>query len=398
MAQLLRSSLRVARREWGRLIEQKGVLLLMFGIPLLLFPVAAGIYVHGVVREMPVAVFDADRSELSRMTIRYLDATSAFQVVESAESIDEIQSLFRQGRIKAAFAIPEGMERDVKRGESSEVVVYNDATNLILANMTLKEASTVVKTVSAGIAMKQLRARGMGEDAARRAVMPIRIQTQSLYNPTYNYADYLVTGLIPALFQLTVMIVSVLLICGEEADGTFGQLVGIAQGSAASIVFGKAIPYVLCNLATSMGILWALYPLFGINVFGSSTSLLLLCLLFIAASLSVGLFISSVARDRMLATEVALFINLPAFIISGYIYPSRAMPWPYVAFAHLLPYTHFLDGFVTVGRMGLPLTNASSAIWALLVLIAAGTTGSVLMVRRRAGFLQSASIVTKEEI
>ncbi len=95
----------------------------MFGIPLVLFPVLAGIYLHGVVREMPVAVFDGDQSELSRMVIRYLDASSAFHVAGSASSVDEIQALFRQGQIRAAIAIPGSMERDVKRGESTQIVV-----------------------------------------------------------------------------------------------------------------------------------------------------------------------------------------------------------------------------------------------------------------------------------
>jgi len=397
MEQLLRSSLRVARREWQRLVETKGALLIMFGIPLALFPLLAGIYLHGVVREMPVAVFDADQSELSRLVIRYLDASSAFHVVGSASSVDEIQTLFRRGEIKAAVAIPESMERDVKRGENTQIVVYNDATNLILANMTLKEASTVVKTVSAGIAIKQLRSRGMSEDQARRAVMPIRVQAQSLYNPTYNYADYLVTGIVPALFQLTVMVLSVLLICGEEADGTFPQLASVARGNAVPIILGKALPYLACNLATSMGILWMLYPLFGISVSGSPAVLFLLFLLFVAASFFIGLMISSLVRDRMLATEVALFINIPAFIISGYIYPFRAMPWPYVAFANVLPYTHFLKGFVAVGRMGLPLSGASGPVLALLILTAVGMAGSAILIQRRIGSLQKAEHAVMEE-
>ena len=398
MRKILSAILNVARREWTRLKAAPGSFLLIFGIPAVAFPIVAAIYMNGVVRDMPVAVFDGDKSELSRMLVRSLDASSAFQVAEEASSVAEIRSLFRQGRIKAAFAIPNGMERDIKRGESSDVVVYNDATNLIQANLTLKESSTVIRTVAAGIGIKQLRSRGMTEDQARRAVMPIRVQAQSLYNPTYNYADYLVTGLVPALFQLTVMITAVLLICGEEADGSLGELIHEAQGSAAAIVIGKVIPLFFCHFATSIVIVGLLYPIFGISVSGSTIGVLSLFLMLIAASLALGVFISSIVRDRMLATEVALFINLPAFVISGYIFPFRAMPWPYVAFANLLPYTHFLKGFVTVGRMGLPLSDTASAAAALFLLIITAGTGSIILLRLRIASPAGAGTSSLEEL
>lgn len=397
MTQLLTSSVRVARREWGRLTARRGGLLLTFGVPLVLFPVLAGIYLHGVVREIPVAIFDGDRSELSRLIIRSLDATAAFQIVDYATSVEEIRSGFRRGRIRAAFVIPEGLERDMKRGKRTDIVVYNDATNLVLSNTTLKEASTVVKSVSAGAALKQLRSRGMGEVQAMGAIMPIRVQTQTLYNPTYNYSDYLVTGLVPALFQLTVMISAVLLICGERADGTWADLVRAAEGSSTAIVLGKGIPYLLCHAVTSAAILWILYPLFGINLAGAPLALFLLFLLFVAASFSLGIFISSVVPGRMLATEIALFINIPAFIISGYIYPFRAMPWPYIVFAEILPYTHLLNGFVSVGRMGLPLTDAAGPIGILLLFILAATGASIALVRRRMGAALRAGTAAEEQ-
>ena len=111
----------------------------MFGIPLALFPLLAGIYLHGVVREMPVAVFDGDQSELSRMVIRYLDASSAFHVVGSASSVDEIQALFRRGEIKAACCHPRkhGAGCEARRKHPDRRLQRCDESDL-LANMTLE--------------------------------------------------------------------------------------------------------------------------------------------------------------------------------------------------------------------------------------------------------------------
>jgi len=383
MRDLLRSSAMVARREWARLTADRWALFLTLGVPLALFPLVAGIYVRGVVRDIPVGVLDEDRSELSRLIVRSLDATAAFQVVESEHSIDEIRSAFRAGRIRGAFLMPDGLERDLKRGKRSEVVVFNDATNLVVSNLTLKEASTVVATVSAGIALKQLRSRGMGEEAALAAVMPVRVHAQALYNPAYNYADYLVSGLIPALFQLTVMTMVVLLIAGEVADGTFAELVRTAHGRPSAILLGKAAPYLFLHCVTSAGILWVLYPLIHITTAGSPAALYFLYVLFVTSALCVGIAISSLVRDRMFATEVAFFINIPAFIISGYIFPVRAMPLPYVIFADLLPYTHFLNAYISVGRMGLALADAAAEVCVLVLFVALSGVASLVMIRKR---------------
>ncbi len=179
----------VMRREWKRIVERKTIYLFTIFMPMLFFLFFAYIYVNGILRNIPVAVFDEDNSEISRIIIRGIDATSGFNVTEYVNSTDEIKNDFRQGKIRGAFYIPRDLERNLKRGKETSVVVFSDASNLIVSNTTLKEASTVIKTISGGILLKKLRSSGMQTQQAMNIISPIRIETQALYNFNYNYLN-----------------------------------------------------------------------------------------------------------------------------------------------------------------------------------------------------------------
>jgi ABC-2 type transport system permease protein len=344
----------VMRREWKRIVERKTIYLFTIFMPMLFFLFFAYIYVNGILRNIPVAVFDEDNSEISRIIIRGIDATSGFNVTEYVNSTDEIKNDFRQGKIRGAFYIPRDLERNLKRGKETSVVVFSDASNLIVSNTTLKEASTVIKTISGGILMKKLRSSGMQTQQAMNIISPIRIETQALYNFNYNYLNYLISGLLPVLLQMIIMTVAVLLISSEFVHHTINDLLETAEENVWAIIWGKSLPHLILHAATVLGLAGIIFPLFGMEIIGSTIGTILFLLFFVCVSFFFGLMISAVFHDQQFATEVSLFINVPAFIFSGFIFPLWAVPFLHSAFAQMIPSTHFIPGFLKIYQMGAP--------------------------------------------
>ncbi|MCB0752875.1 MAG: ABC transporter permease, partial [Ignavibacteriae bacterium] len=99
-------------------------------------------------------------------------------------------------------------------------------------------------------------------------------------------------------------------------------------------------------------IIGVIFPLYNIVVKGSLFTLLILIVAFIFASFLMGLLISTIFNDQLLATEIAVFINTPAFIFSGFTFPIWGMPFIHTIFAQILPFTHFLEAFLKVYQMG----------------------------------------------
>jgi len=199
---------------------------------------------------------------------------------------------------------------------------------------------------------------------------PVSVDTQALFNPSYNYANYLVPGLLPAFMQMFIMLVAVLVISAEYHEGTLAELFAAADGHAGVVLLGKSLPHLLVYGAMALGLLGIVFPIFHIPVAAPAVVILGLFLLFIAASFFLGLMISCLVHNQMLATEVAVFINTPAFMFSGYTFPLWGMPVIHRAFAQIMPFTHFLTGFIKLYQMGAPLHSLRNEVMILALFVA----------------------------
>lgn len=349
-------------REFKRIRERKTLFLLEIIFPIILFFLFSEIYKEELIREMPIAIYDADNSSLSRTISQFIDSSPTLKITESLNSIDEVKNEFIKGRIKGAFVIPRNLEKDVKSGQSSSVIVYKNSSNILVGNYILKESAAIIKTVSGGALLKKLRSSGLTNEKAMAVVNPIQIETASLYNPNYSYENYLMPGLVTFTLQMMVMLAAVIVISSEYSHQSFNELVNLAGNSAHKLLIGKSIPHLLIHFASVTLILGIIFPLYNITIHGSFFTVFALMVIFIFASFFLGLLISAIINDQLLATEIAVFINTPAFIFSGFTFPIWGMPFIHTIFAQILPYTHFLKAFLKVYQMGASFSDITNEI------------------------------------
>ncbi|MFA5404997.1 MAG: ABC transporter permease [Ignavibacteria bacterium] len=360
---------KVILREFKRISDSKAYYILTIFFPVFLFVFLSYIYLNGVVREIPVAVLDEDHSALSATYTRLIESTGSIKIAKYVASRDEMEKDFLDGKINGCFCIPKDLEMNLKKGKSVTVTVYNNTTNLITGNTILKDATTISKTFSGGILLKKFRSKGLMEEQAMNIINPVQIETQSLYNSNYNYLNYLIPGLIPAMFQMIIMLIAVLVFSSEFANDTFGELMQTANNNIFTVILGKSVPHLLLHTATVLGILGILYPVFSVPIDGSMMLTVLLFMLFVFASFFFGMAISSITKNMFFATEAALFINTPAFIFSGFVYPLWAMPEVHSIYAQIMPFTHFLNGYLKIAIMNTSLKDISSEVLGLFVFV-----------------------------
>lgn len=364
-----RRIVKIIKREWIRISERKNLYAISIALPVILFLIYAGIYKNEVVRELPVVVYDADNSQYSREVIKMIESSASLKIADYCNSIPEVKDKILNGKAEGAFYIADNFERDIKRGIPTNLVVYKNNANLIIGNVLLKEGMTISKTFSGAVLMGKLQKKGMNYDRAYAIANPIKMITHSLYNPNYSYLSYLAPGLMAFKIQMIIMVCAVLLISTEFKENTFEELVGIAGGKIRNIILGKFIPHSLLHLITAILIVGVLFPLFEIKLYGSVYLLLLLFIFYIAASLMLGLMISSFVHDHLFATEIALFINTPGFIFSGFTFPIWGMPFAHTIISQLMPFTHFLSGFLKIYQMNLGLGDILGELGILTIFI-----------------------------
>ena len=141
-------------------------------------------------------------------------------------------------------------------------------------------------------------------------------------------------------------------------------------------MLAKLLPFVVIGAIDLAMCLLAARFLFEVPIRGSLVAITLVSLLYLAVSLSLGLFISGVTRNQFQASQLALLASfMPALMLSGFIFDLRNMPAAIQVVSQVLPATHYMRLIKTLFLAGdnWPMVAREGSILALYagVLIAA---------------------------
>lgn len=368
--------LELAFREFRRIYTRKTYWLLTAAIPPVLAIFLGSIYLQGTVTRIPVAVIDQDRSALSRMIIRAVEDSRALEIRTFSPDLLQAKETLLSGETQAIILIPDRFSNEIQSGKSGVVTIFKNASNLVYANSVSRELVTLTRSLSAGILIRQFSAQGQAAPQALASADPIRLDTHILYNPVYNYEDFLIPSLLVMTLLMATMIVSVLVVADEFREGTWGEVTRIAGNNPWIILAGKSAPHLALSLIQSVLLARLWFPLFGIPVPDSLFGPSLLIFLLISAGFFPGLALSAWVHDEFLSLEIAIFFNTPAFIFSGLTFPVFAMPGLHRLFSDLLPLTHFLRAWIKFSVMETRNSWVGDA-GILLLFVAAGLTGTL---------------------
>jgi ABC-2 type transport system permease protein len=371
----------VCMREVRGILGRKSYLFLFTVWPLLLALILGGIYARGVVTKMPVAVADNDRSMLSRTLVRYVDTCRSFRVAYRVETKEELETLMARDKVVAGIYIPREFERRVKRGESQVVTAFINGTNLMTANLTLSDLRYAVGTIAAGVNIKYLRKMGSQRERALALQSPVKSELSKLYNPGYNYLNYLGPGLWLAVFQQVIMLYGALMITQELDKKTFGELARVAQYRLIPLVAGKIAPYLVLSLVLMELLYRCLFPLFHLEIKAPLALVVPFSLLFSLSAISLGFFLSAMLRNRSDALKGMLILATPAFLVSGYTWPIHLMPVYLQGIVYILPLTSFLEGFRKLYQQGIGIGYLAKDLLILGVLCVVYLVAGSLFVR-----------------
>jgi len=112
-------------------------------------------------------------------------------------------------------------------------------------------------------------------------------------------------------------------------------------------------------------------------------NLYLAALTYIIAALSLGVFISTLARTQFQAMQVAFFTFLPQILLSGFMFPFAGMPVLAQRIAEVLPLTHFIRLVRGILLRAATLPEMAREIGALALFATVAMTFAVLRFRKR---------------
>lgn len=328
------------RREWQAIFSNRSILLVMLVVPVMYFTLFGFLYQEKKVTELPTVVVDADQTELSRELIRAFDVDQTFAVTAIVGSEQEAMQLIDQEKAFVSLIIPTNLAENVKAGREAEVLTIIDGSNMMISNTAVRAANTDIKTVSAGVTLKKLEAKGTWGEAGKELYTGIDFRYRVLYNPTFSYLSFMVFGLGGTVLQQVLFLGVALSVAREKEAGTWAQT--CSQYGFGQLLVGKLSPYLLLASFNLILTYTLLLKGFDVPYYGNSWLLLLSGTMFNLAVLAAGFAISCFTKDQLQATQLAMLIAVPSFMLSGFTWPLMSMPTVVAGIGKSLPLTYFL--------------------------------------------------------
>ncbi|MGQ9644051.1 MAG: ABC transporter permease [Ignavibacterium sp.] len=325
----------VSKKEVRQLKRDYRLLFVIFFFPVFLL-VIFGYAINFDVKHIKLAVYDKEKSELSRVLINSLQNSKYFDIVSYLSYINEADNLLDKKSAQCVLVIPEDFSRKIFSRQNVTVQYLIDGVDGNTASIIKNYVSMATFDLSAKISQEVYSRLGV------KSYQPIDVEPIFWYNPSLQTTTFLVPGLISMILLITSVISISLTLVREKERGTQEQL-NVSQLNSFELLIGKILPYLSIALVNATFILIASYFLFGVEVKGSFTELILSTLLFLFASTSLGIFISVVSDSQQIAFTLGTFISLlPSVILSGFIFPIDNMPLLVQIITNITPAKFFI--------------------------------------------------------
>ena len=313
-----------------------GMVVMIPLIQLMLF----GYAINTNVRHIPVGVVDNSETGLSRALIQTISATQVVKFSAHYSNVQQAEAAIASAEVRAVLVIPKDVSQRIVRHQTTgfgSPPSSDEETSRPVAQWLVDGSDTMIAA-----AVKSLRSMPLAELLSKPAnrYTPT-FEVALLFNPEQRTAVNIVPGLVAVILTMTMIMFTSAAIVRESERGNMEMLITTPVRSI-ELMLGKIIPYIFIGALQVAIILGLGHIVFNVPVNGSLWQLAGATLLFITSSLTLGLVISTIAKNQLQSMQMTIFVLLPSILLSGFMFPYEGMPEAAQYIAEALPATHFM--------------------------------------------------------
>lgn len=316
----------IFREELRNIFRDSGVLIFFILVPLAYPLLYSFIYTNEVVREVPVAVVDADRSATSRDYLRRTDATADIRIAAYCANMEEARELLKHREVYGIIYIPSDFTSRLSRGEQSYVSLFSDMSGMLYYKAVLTSNTNVSLDMNARI--KVARAGNTTQEQDKVTEHPIAYEEVSLYNPQNGFAAFLIPAVLMLILQQTLLLGVGISAGTAREHNAFRNLLPVSRHYTGllRIVLGKSWAYLLVYIPISVYVLGVVPRLFRLNQIGAPHDIALFALPYLLACIFFAMTVSVLVRHRETCIMLIVFSSIPLLFLSGVSWPGSALP------------------------------------------------------------------------
>ena len=326
----------VARKESLHIVRDPRSLAMAIAIPMLML-VLFGYALTLDVDEVPVVVWDQSGTPASRELVAAFQGSRYFALRGWAGSYRELERAIDTRAALAALVIPADFARRIAAGREAPVQIIVDGSDANTATLAISYAEAVAGQFSDAVTFRQMERAGGSHPRP-----PLEARARAWFNEELIGKNFIVPGLIAVIMMVIAATLTSGCVAREWERNTMEQILATPL-EGRELILGKLLPYFALGLLdVSAAFLMGKY-LFAVPFRGSVGLLFLTVSFFLAGALALGMLISIVARNQLLANQLAMLTTfLPAFLLSGFIFAIPNMPLPLQLLSYLVPARYFM--------------------------------------------------------
>lgn len=330
--------------------RDKWLLSCLTWIPVLLALSIWAIFARGIARDLPVGVVDLSNSQLSQQLIRHYDATSTMAVSKQFATVSEAKSALIQQEIYAYAVIPTQFDKQIYKQQMPQVSVFYNSQMILVGKLINSAFLAAQGTFNAKLSTISSLADGNATllSAVGNAV-PVRTQITPLFNQNSNYAQFLVSAVVPALWQIVIVVTTILVLTANYREHGLQRWLG---NSASRRLLGTLSHYLPIFWLQGIGFLLWFYKGLEWPMHGSITALIAAQFFTVLACMAMGCLFFFLTLDAARAMSFAGAFTAPSFAFMGITFPVTDMNEIAQTWRSLLPISHYIEAQVSQASYG----------------------------------------------
>ena len=352
-------------KEFNHILRDTRTLMVLIVMPVVMI-VLFGFALSTEIKDVKVAVYDPSRDAATSRLISQIDASEYFTVTAFLDGEDGVLEAFRSNSADIALVFEDNFYHRAVHDSDGRLQVIVDGSNTNIGSMAVFYVSSIVssfqKELAQEAALNQAAAGGSSSSAEAVPSVQIHTSTRMMYNPQMKSAFNFVPGVMGMILMLVCAMMTSVSIVREKERGTMEVLL-VSPVKPFSVILAKAIPYFVVSAFILLIVLCLSVFLIKVPISGSLMWVVLVSLLFILVSLSIGILISTLVAKQEVAILISgMVLMLPTMLLSGMLFPIESMPQVLQWISWCVPAKWYIDSIKVMMIQGLGIRYCLDAV------------------------------------
>ena len=373
-----RTFISFVKKEFSHILRDTRTLMVLLVMPVVMI-LLFGFALSTELKSVKVAVYAPSMDIITERIVTQVDASPYFTVSHYIKERSGFERVMLSNKAQVIIAFEENFYHRVVHDGQGAIQILVDGTDMNIGQMASFYLNSIIASCRQELMMESML------NATETLLPPvmINVNTKMLYNPQMKSSFNFVPGVMGMILMLVCAMMTSVSIVREKQRGTMEVLL-VSPVKPVSIILAKAIPYFTLSVVNLVTIIFLSIHLLKVPLSGSLFWVIVVSMLFIMVSLSLGIFVSTIVNTQEEAILISSMVfMLPTLLLSGMLFPIESIPVVLQYVSHFIPAKWYIEAMKVMMIQGLDIRYCMDSVLILCGFLVVIVSASILTFKNR---------------